>query len=394
MRTTVKILIVLFGLLTCACKQAEVTYTLVVSMDAFRWDYLDVMETPGLNEIADSGIRRTMKPSYPASTFPNHYTLATGLRPNNHGLVNSSFWDPQTEMVYSMGDSLTRYNPDYYFGEPIWVTAEKARIKTACIYWVASDVAIQGILPTYGYPWSDYPHLTYKERAAEAVRLLSLPESERPGLVMLYFDDPDLTSHEFGPLADETREMVKELDSIVYDMYRQLKALDHGDKINIIILSDHGMTEISEDRLVDWDDYLKPSWVENIIGTNPTNIYAKEHCVDSIMTALADVEHISVWRHGEVAEELEYGTSDRCGDVIVAPDLGWQFAADHRGIIGAHGYSPEESDMQIIFLADGPYFQGKKPTDETHINNTDIYSLIADILSIKPVETDGSVPSL
>ena len=327
MSRTAKILLTIFiCILSCGCKKDEAEYVIVVSMDAFRWDYQDVMDTPELDGIASDGIRRTLRPSYPASTFPNHYTIATGLVPDHHGIVNGSFWNPRTEKIYSMGDSLTRYNPEYYSGEPIWVTAEKAGIKTGCIYWVGSDVATQGILPTYAYPWWEKPHMSFEERADEAVRLISLPENERPHLVMLYFDEPDMASHKYGPLAPETKAMVAHLDSIVGGMNRKIKALPYSDRINVIILSDHGMTEISPDRFIDWNDYIKESWTEHIIGTNPTNIYAKENCVDSIINALADVDHISVWKRGQVPEELNYGTSERCGDVIVAPDIGWQFS--------------------------------------------------------------------
>lgn len=122
--------------------QSDETYTVIISMDAFRWDYPDVCETQNLNVIAAEGVRCLMEPSYPASTFPNHYTIATGLVPDHNGIVNGSFWNPDTKMTFSMGDSLTRYNPEYYLGEPIWVTAEKAGVKTASIYWVGSDVPI------------------------------------------------------------------------------------------------------------------------------------------------------------------------------------------------------------------------------------------------------------
>ena len=368
------------SVLTTGCK--ETTYTVIVSMDAFRWDYPDVIDTPGLNAIAEDGVRCVMEPSYPASTFPNHYTIATGLVPDHNGIVNGSFWNPDTQETFSMGDSVTRYNPAHYLGEPIWVTAEKAGVKTASIYWVGSDVAIQGVLPTYAYPWWETPHLTFEERANETVRLLSLPKEDRPRLVMLYFDEPDETSHNYGPFALETQVVIHRLDSIVGNMYHQLRALPYGDKINVIVTADHGMTEISNDRFIDWDDYLKPSWYERIVGTNPTNIYAKGHCVDSIMTALADVEHISVWKHGEVPAELNYGTSNRCGDVIVAPDLGWQFAASPKSKIGAHGYSPKEKDMQVIFIASGPNFKKGFISRDALFKNIDIYPMLASVLGV------------
>lgn len=396
MNRTVRLLFfqLFLGVFMVSCAPKDDTYTVIVSLDAFRWDYPDLFETPGLDEIASEGMRAVLKPSYPASTFPNHYTIATGLVPDHHGIVNNSFWDPETQEVYSMGDSGTRYNPHYYLGEPIWVTAEKAGVKTASLYWVASDVAIQNVFPTYCYEWNDEPRLTFEERADEAVKLLSLPESERPELVMVYMDEPDLTSHYNGPLSSEAESVVAHLDSLVADMHRKLQALPYADKINLIVVSDHGMTDISNERFVDWDDYLKPSWYERIVGTTPTNIYAKENCVDSIMTALAGVVHIQAWRHGEVPEELNYGTSERCGDVIVAPDLGWQFADNPRSLAGAHGYSPEEPDMQSIFIATGPYFKKHISSRPATVRNIDIYSLLTDILNIKPVKTDGEVPEL
>ena len=391
MRKILSLLFVLLPLALISCHSDLDTYTILVSMDAFRWDYPDVIETPGLNAIAEDGVRCVMEPSYPASTFPNHYTIATGLVPDHNGIVNGSFWNPDTQEVFSMGDSVTRYNPAYYLGEPIWVTAEKAGVKTASIYWVGSDVAIEGVLPTYAYPWWEAPHLTFEERADETVRLLSLPKKDRPRLVMLYFDEPDETSHNYGPFAPETQAVIHLLDSIVGNMYHQLRALPYGDKINVIVTADHGMTEISNERFIDWDDYLKPSWYERIIGTNPTNIYAKGHCIDSIMTALADVEHISVWRHGEVPAELNYGASNRCGDVIVAPDLGWQFAATPKNKVGAHGYSPKEKDMRVTFIASGPDFKRGVLSRDVQFKNVDIYPMLAKLLGIKPATTDGEI---
>ena len=387
------IFFLLFTLCCCGCSRNRDMYTVVVSMDAFRWDYPDSIDTPGLNEMATDGVRCVMEPSYPASTFPNHYTIATGLVPDHHGIVNGSFWNPETQEVFSMGDSTTRYNPAYYLGEPIWVTAEKAGVKTASIYWVGSDVPIKGVLPTYAYPWWEKPHLTFEERANETVRLLSLPKKERPRLVMLYFDEPDETSHNYGPFAPETKSIIHQLDSIVGNMYRQLMALPYGDKINVIITADHGMVEISPERFIDWDDYLKPEWCERIVATNPTNIFVREgHFADSVVTALAGVEHISVWKHGEVPEELNYGTSNRCGDVIVAPDLGWQFAASPKNKVGAHGYSPKEKDMQVTFIASGPSFKTTKCAMESApFQNVDIYPMLSDILSLRAAKTDGEV---
>jgi predicted AlkP superfamily pyrophosphatase or phosphodiesterase len=184
-----------------ACRQAPVKrhLTVVVSLDAFRWDFTQIHDAPWLDSIGRAGVQAVMKPSYPSSTFPNHYTLATGLVPDHHGIVNSSFWDSERGVMYAMGDSATRNRPYYYGGEPIWSTAEKQGVTTACVYWVGSDIPIGGVLPTYYKYWYDEPRLDYAGRVQETLRLAALPEEERPSLIMTYFDDPDWAAHNFGP---------------------------------------------------------------------------------------------------------------------------------------------------------------------------------------------------
>ena len=380
----------LVSALAISCKRDEVrNLTVVVSLDAFRWDYTDIHNAPWLDSIGRSGVRAVMKPSYPASTFPNHYTLATGLRPDHHGIVNSHFWDSEREVLYRMGDSVTRNRPYYYGGEPIWCTAERQGVKTASVYWVGSDIPIGGILPTYWLYWYDTPRLDFASRVQETLRLAALPEAERPSLIMTYFDEPDMTGHEFGPAAIETGLVVSYLDSLMGVLYTGLRSLPHGDKINLIITADHGMTDISDDRFYRIGDYVKDEWCEHIVSTSPTTIFSKPGCRDSIIRALSGLEHLSVWKSEEVPGHLHYGTSPHLGDIVVAPDLGWQFASKPRGILGAHGYDPEESDMQVIFRASGPDFRQGFVSEEK-FDNVDVYSLLSLLLKVDPAETDGS----
>lgn len=372
----------------CGEGQQKRNLTIVVSLDAFRWDYPTIYNTPWLDSIAANGVAATMVPSYPSSTFPNHFTLATGLVPDHHGIVNSQFWAPEKGELFSMGDSATRYNPYYFGGEPIWVTAKKQGVKSASIYWVGSDVAIQGLYPDYYLRWDNEPRLTYPQRVDEALRIAKLPESERPSLLMVYFDEPDWTTHHYGPVAEESEAVIEELDSLMGILYRGLKELDYG--VNLIVTSDHGMTEISDDRFISIEQSVNPDWVERIVSTNPTSIFCKEGCRDSLFNQLSKVKHISVWRKEEVPAHLNYGSSNHLGDIIVAPDLGWQFATTPRGLKGAHGYDINEPDMQIIFRACGPDFKRGYTLPHT-FSNVDLYSILAELLKIEPAKTDGSL---
>lgn len=372
----------------CGEGQQKRNLTIVVSLDAFRWDYPTIYNTPWLDSIAANGVAATMVPSYPSSTFPNHFTLATGLVPDHHGIVNSQFWAPEKGELFSMGDSATRYNPYYFGGEPIWVTAKKQGVKSASIYWVGSDVAIQGLYPDYYLRWDNEPRLTYPQRVDEALRIAKLPESERPSLLMVYFDEPDWTTHHYGPVAEESEAVIEQLDSLMGILYRGLKELDYG--VNLIVTSDHGMTEISDEKFISIEQTVNPDWVERIVSTNPTSIFCKEGCRDSLFNQLSKVKHISVWRKEEVPAHLNYGTSNHLGDIIVAPDLGWQFATTPRGLNGAHGYDINEPDMQIIFRACGPNFK-RGYTLPHSFSNVDLYSILAELLKIEPAKTDGSL---
>lgn len=372
----------------CGEGQQKRNLTIVVSLDAFRWDYPTIYNTPWLDSIAANGVAAIMVPSYPSSTFPNHFTLATGLVPDHHGIVNSQFWAPEKGELFSMGDSATRYNPYYFGGEPIWVTAKKQGVKSASIYWVGSDVAIQGLYPDYYLRWDNEPRLTYPQRVEEALRIAKLPESERPSLLMVYFDEPDWTTHHYGPVAEESEAVIEQLDSLMGILYRGLKELDYG--VNLIVTSDHGMTEISDEKFISIEQTVNPDWVERIVSTNPTSIFCKEGCRDSLFEQLSKVKHISVWRKEEVPAHLNYGTSNHLGDIIVAPDLGWQFAIAPRGLNGAHGYDINEPDMQIIFRACGPDFKRGYTLPHT-FSNVDLYSILAELLKIEPAKTDGSL---
>ncbi|WP_071146538.1 alkaline phosphatase family protein [Bacteroides ihuae] len=368
-------------------KQKEPNYTIIISLDGFRWDYPEMYSTPNLDKIAAHGVKAIMLPSFPASTFPNHYTLATGLVPDHHGIINNTFWDVKAKKQYSMGDSATRNNSDYYLGEPIWVTAQKQGVKTGNVYWVGSDIAIKGTYPTYHKFFSEKPRLSFEQRIDTVISWLQKPKVECPQLIMLYFEEPDGVGHHFGPKSKEIKNEVQYLDSLIGVLLTKIKSLPIAQKVNLIITSDHGMTEISKNRVVDMNLYLNPEWCEMIDGTTPTSIFTKPECRDSVYNALKKVAHIFVWKKEEIPTELNYGSSDRIGDIVVAPELGWQFTDKGRNLKGAHGYFPQSKDMQVVFRACGPDF--RKGYRSNSFSNVDIYPLLSHLLGIIPENTDG-----
>lgn len=391
-----------FSLLTAClltgCRDKE-HYTVIISLDGSRWDYADYYDMPFFDSLASVGVKARMEPSFPSSTFPNHYTMATGLVPDHHGLVNNTFWNPETGHEYSIRDKDSRYDPRYYGGEPVWITAQKQGVKCGVVYWVGSDIPVGpegNEFPTYYRHWDEDPHWSFEERVDEIVRLLSLPKKERPRLVMGYFDEPDHQGHVHGPFSPETKEMAEHMDSLMHAMYLRLKALPIGDRINFILAGDHGMTEISQERFISWYDVIPEEWVVRISGNTPSSIWAREGYADSLYNRLSKIEHLSVWRHGEVPEYLHYGTSDRLGDLIVSPDLGWQFNFAPSRNHGTHGFDCKESDMMVAFRAVGPDFkQGYDAPytegESSSFRNIDLYPMLCKLLGVKPAPVDGKL---
>lgn len=365
-------------------------YTVIVSLDGFRWDYVEMYDTPFFDRMAEEGVRAVMVPSFPSKTFPNHYTLATGLYPDHHEIIANSFWAADRNRMYAMNDSATRNDPSFYGGEPIWITAQKQGVKTGNVYWVGSDIAIKGQHPTYYRNYDDVPHLTYAERIAEVLALLRKPEEERPQLVMVYFEDPDHYGHVYTPQSAETRRCITRLDVLMEQLWEGIRSLPFGEDVNLIVTSDHGMSTVSSDRCVSLSGYLKPEWYERINDNLPAQIYVKAGCVDSVYQALKDLDHVRVWKKADIPAYLHYGTNPYVGDIIVLPDLGWLVADEMTSASGgAHGFDPTYNDMQVMFRACGPDF--KKGYEAPKFRNVSIYSLLARLLDIVPEQTDGSL---
>lgn len=366
--------------------------TVILSLDGFRWDYPDKTNTPTLHLIAKDGVKAvSLIPSFPSKTFPNHYTIATGLYPDHNGLVNNSFYDPVLGKPFAIGNKEAHFDREFYGGEPIWITAQKQGVKTASFYWVGSDVAIEGKYPDL---WKKYnQNVSFNQRIDTVIKWLSLPLAERPRLIMAYYEEPDGVGHMYGPDNATTLKTVSELDSLVGIFYNRMKQLPDGDSINFIIVADHGMGNISSDRNIVLRDFVPESWPVRIEGGNPIyNIYAEGAWVDSINNSLHKATHIKVWTPSEVPLYLNYGSNPRVGNLIVVADSAWSVSLlkpkkPFSG--GTHGYDPRDTDMHAIFYAVGPAF--KQNYIQPSFQNTDIYPLLAHLLGIKPADTDGKI---
>lgn len=399
MRTKVFILSVLL-IISSACTlkhennaaNNDKPYVVILSMDGFRWDYPEKANTPNLDCIEKTGVRAdACIPCFPTKTFPNHYSMATGLYPDHHGIVHNSFYAPDIDKYYSISNTEAVSDSSFYFGEPVWVTAEKQGVKSASYFWVGSETSHDNIFPSYHHAFNS--SVSFEERINGVINWLKLPAKERPHLIMWYMEEPDSKGHDVGPNHLETINMVEYLDSLVGVFYAQIKELPHSDSINVIITSDHGMSEISKDRVIFLDDFIKKDWCNFIDGDNPVySIEAKTEYYDTIYHVLSKVDHISIWKKNEIPERLHYGSSERVKDFVVVADSSWSILKTSKRKAysgGTHGYDNQNKDMHAIFYAFGPAFKiGYK---HKAINNIDINPLICKILEIYPAKTDGKI---
>jgi alkaline phosphatase D len=366
-------------------------YVVMLSMDGFRWDYTEGVETPNFDKMAAKGVKaRSLKPSFPTKTFPNHYSIATGLYPDHHGIVLNSFYDPETNQHYAISDREAVEDGSYYGGEPIWVTAEKQGVITGSYFWVGSEAEIAGHRPTY---WKKYDHdFSYSQRIDSVIAWLQKPEDRRPHLIFWYFDEPDHSGHKYGPGSTEIKKKVAELDSLLGVFLNKLEKLPVASEVNVIVTSDHGMGPISDDRKVVLSDQIPAEWTDEMQGYNPNfNIKAREGYEDYLYEALVYTDGITTWRSDEVPARLHYGTNPRCLDIVVVADSSWSVVDEPEKNVGkgAHGFDNDNTDMHAIFYAYGPAFKinYESPTFE----NVDIYPLICEILKLNPAPVDGKL---
>jgi len=363
--------------------QQKKPYLVMISIDAFRYDYLDKYNAPFLQKMASAGVRaKSMYSSFPSKTFPNHYTLATGLLPAHHGLIGNKMLNRITGARYKMGDYKQVHDASWYGGTPLWVLAEQQRMLTANYFWPLTDVKIQGILPTYYFHYTEAN--SFEKRLDDIVEWMKLPDSTRPHLLMLYFPQVDHAGHRFGPDAPETGAAVAQVDSFIHVLYEAIEAT--GIPVNYMLMSDHGM------KAIDQQNPLKAPEIDSSIGDmvvdgSTVNYYLKDDTkIDSIYASWLTLspKGYKIFTKTNIPLKYHYGIGDdwynRAGDIILLAETPYFFGK--KLSIGEHGFDPqEEPDMRATFIAWGPGIQSGKIIKA--FKNTEVYPLAARLLGLQ-----------
>jgi predicted AlkP superfamily pyrophosphatase or phosphodiesterase len=374
---------------------AAPTPVILISIDGFRADYLNRGVTPNLKALADGGARaERMAPSFPSLTFPNHYTLVTGLVPDHHGIVNNTFEDPALPdgkfRIASKAAVTDRKSWDG--GTPIWVTAERAGIRTGTEFWPGSEADIQGVRPSLYTPFDQ--KVTSDDRVDKLLSWLDLPAAQRPAFMTLYFDIVDTAGHYHGPDSPEVNAAAATVDSAIGRLEAGLKA--RGVTANLVIVADHGMAPTPPDQHLFMDTWADPASFrvvtsEAVAGLVPLTPEAETRL-------LAHHDHAACYRKAQIPAHFHYGTNPRIPPVVCIADVGWLLTTHEaearysHPLLGEHGYDPADPLMGALFIANGPKFLPGvvlKP-----FPNTDVYPLLARLLDLMPEPNDGHIQDL
>ncbi len=383
-----KLLLFALFIITISISAQPKEYVILVSFDAFRWDYLTRGITPNLDKVVKEGVNAlSLRPCFPSKTFPNHISIATGMYPENHGIISNDFIDPFTSEKYKMSDTITTRQSKWYKGEFIWETLERNGIRTASYFWPGSEITLKERKPSIN---KNYIHkFPFKNRIDSVITWLQLPENVRPHFVTLYFDDVDTYGHKFGPNSPEVNAAIKRVDSLAGYLIKQIDKIGLTDKTNIIFLSDHGMTEISNDKMINVQAFLDGYKIK-MINDGPVmmiNTVPAER--EKVYEILSSKEHFTTYKKEDLPDYFEYNKNPFIGDLVLVADLGWSLA-DNKSMSkieeydgkGNHGFAKDELDMHGFFAAKGPSFNSNFRTGT--IWNIDIYPLICKIFSVTP----------
>lgn len=375
-------------------KPADKPVTILISIDGFRPDYLDRNLTPRMSALRKQGSFAAMRPSFPTKTFPNHYTLVTGLRPDHHGISGNSMVDPaRPGQMFTLGDSRQSLDPFWWNeAEPIWVTAEKQGIRTATAFWPGSEVLIHEKRPQDWLRFDE--NVSEEQRVNQVLDWLRRPAAIRPKLVAMYFDLVDTKGHRFGINSPEVNEAIANVDASVGKLVDGVKAM--GVNANYVIVADHGMAPQDASRTIQLETLIdKASYIA--VETGP---YAAVEPVTGTDNRVYDAllkphEHMQCMKKEDVPERLAWGKNPRVAAIICLAEPGWVILSGtptYPVAGGNHGWDNEYAEMNALFLASGPNIAAGKtlPT----FDNIDVYSLIATLAGVTPLANDGNAATL
>lgn len=393
MTSLARLLALTLALLLTACASSPAREprapVILISIDGFRPDYLERGVTPTLKRLAEEGASAVMRPSFPSNTFPNHYTLVTGLRPDQHGIVDNTMTDPQIAGVrFAMSNKAAVTDARWWEGaDPVWVSAEREGVRTGTMFWPGSEAAIGGVRPTHWRPFDQ--KVSANARVDQVLAWLDEPADRRPGFLTLYFDEVDTAGHTVGPESPLMTRSLASTDAAITRLLDGLKARSVA--ANLVIVADHGMAPTSPQRVTWLEDVLPAGAAEAVtMGATAGLVPAAGREAEAERALLAPHPNMTCWRKADIPAALAYGRHPRVPPIFCLARTGWLIMSRSRPAVGAgaHGYDPADPLMAALFIAHGPDI---RPARLASFDNVEVYGLIMDLLALTP--EPGTAPA-
>ncbi|KAF3001512.1 hypothetical protein E8E13_009163 [Curvularia kusanoi] len=391
--------------------------TILISLDGFRADFLYRNLTPTLNQFVAEGISpKYMLPSFPSVTFPNHYTMATGLYPEAHGIVSNTFWDPALQKEFYYTDPKRSLQPFWWGGEPLWVTAEKQSVRAAVHMWPGSEAHIDDQQIAYVDKYNGSEVLDRKvERIMD---LLDVPgpmdigvkaDVPRPQLIAAYVPNVDGDGHRYGPNSTQIRKTISDADAMIGGILKGLQERNLTNIVNVVVVSDHGMATTDVSRMIQLEDIVDPAELSHIDGwplyglrpKNPDDLYP---LYEKIKRKHGENPNIEIYLRENMPVRYHFSNNDRIAPLWIIPKAGWAIVAKSEFDIeegkkkgevyhprGLHGYDHEHPLMRAIFIARGPAFPHKAGSRMEPFQNIELYNIICDSIGMTPAPNNGTL---
>jgi predicted AlkP superfamily pyrophosphatase or phosphodiesterase len=389
--------VLLAPLWACAPRLPAPTTVLLVSVDGMRHDYLDAVPLPNMRRLVDGGVRAPLVPVFPSKTFPNHYTIVTGLYADQHGIVGNTIYDPGLDAWFRLNDRQAVADGRWWGGEPIWVTAERHGIRTAPLFWPGVEAEIKGVRPTYWLPFDD--RMPNERRITQVLEWLDLPDAERPRFITTYFSNVDVAGHNHGPGSPELHAALQETDRMIGLLLDGLASRGMLETTAILLVSDHGHAARAPERVIILDDLL-PAGLAQVVDWSPVlQLRPGPGLEDSVYRLLAGRHpHLQVYRKADLPDRWHYRDSPRIHPIVAVADEGWEISSRdwydrHPGAYdgGSHGWDPDSPAMWGVFVAAGPWF--RQGALGAPFRNVHLYELMCRLLDITPAANAGSADS-
>jgi predicted AlkP superfamily pyrophosphatase or phosphodiesterase len=394
-RFVVAIVAALLAIMVGSAQTGASPIVVLISFDGWRWDYIDRAEVPHLRALASRGVRADgLIPSFPSKTFPNHYTLVTGLYPERHGIVSNVIVDPGFPERFTMA-SQTAKTARWWGGEPLWNTAMLQGGRVASMFWPGSEAPIGGLRPTYWRPYDEgMPNAT---RVAQVLEWLALPVERQPALITLYFSDVDTAGHAHGPESAEVRQAAVRVDRMLGELISGAGRLNLLDRLNVVVVSDHGMSQLSDRRIIYLEDYLDLSTVDVTEWSPVLGLVPRPGSVDAIYAALKGKHaSLAIYKREETPAHLHYRNNQRIPPILGLAEDGWTITTRGMALAtrlagrangGAHGYDPTVKSMHGLFIAAGPRI--REGVRAPAFENIHVYDFLCALLELRPAPNDG-----